>query len=219
MTNLPALTIRNLRDEAAKFATIESTYPEPSLFGVDNGKTVGTYFEHKFHAYLSKRYKYGVGSSASGIDFPELNVDMKTTSKKQPQSSCPFRNARQKIFGLGYSVLVFVYVKTDDPKTRAATLDIRHAILVQKELTADFQTTTGILKLLENDANQDDVVAFLFERNLLVDDVEAGKIAAEIIKHPPKLGYLTISNAYQWRLQYSRVIEKAGEVEGIIRIR
>jgi hypothetical protein len=27
---------------------------------------------------------------------------------------------------------------------------------------------------------------------------------------PPELGYLTISNALQWRLQYSRVIEQAG---------
>ena len=32
-------------------------------------------------------------------------------------------------------------------------------------------------------------------------------------------GYLTISNALQWRLQYARVIEKAGTIEGVLRLR
>jgi len=32
------------------------------------------------------------------------------------------------------------------------------------------------------------------------------------------IGYLTISNALQWRLQYSRVIEQAGKVEGVLRL-
>ena len=36
---------------------------------------------------------------------------------------------------------------------------------------------------------------------------------------PPSAAYLTISNALQWRLQYRRAIEKAGPVEGLIRVR
>ena len=32
----------------------------------------------------------------------------------------------------------------------------------------------------------------------------------KFFSHRPRLGYLTISNALQWRLQYSRVIEQAG---------
>ena len=36
---------------------------------------------------------------------------------------------------------------------------------------------------------------------------------------PPALGYLTISNALQWRLQYRRVLEHAGKVDGILRVR
>jgi hypothetical protein len=39
---------------------------------------------------------------------------MKVTRIKQPQSSCPFKSARQKIYGLGYSLIVFVYEKIDD---------------------------------------------------------------------------------------------------------
>ena len=50
----------------------------------------------------------------NGIDAPELDVDIKVTSIKQPQSSCPFKSARPKRYGLGYNLLVFVYEKSDD---------------------------------------------------------------------------------------------------------
>jgi len=215
----PKLTVAALRDEAGKFAAIESKYPEPSLYGVTDGKAVGTYFEHKFQAYLRKRYNFELGNSAEGIDFPGLGVDMKVTSIKQPQSSCPFKDPRQKIFGLGYSLLVFVYSKRDDPNTATGTLDIRHSIFIEKERTADYQTTKGILKILENGGNEDDLMALMSERNFLIDEIEASRIAKEILKKPPELGYLTVSNAYQWRLQYGRVIREAGKVEGINRIR
>jgi hypothetical protein len=82
------------------------------------GKAVGTYLEHKFQTHLQSRYTYGRGNSAKGIDFPELGVDIKVTSIPQPQWLCPFKSARQKIYGLGYSMLVFVYDKRDDEKTR-----------------------------------------------------------------------------------------------------
>jgi hypothetical protein len=78
--------------------------------------------------------------------------------------------------------------------------------------------TTKILEVLKNDGNEDDITGLLLDRNLLVDESEAHNIASEILEHPPEVGYLTISNAYQWRLQYSRVIDKAGEVEGIKRL-
>lgn len=103
------LTIRILTDEARIFAEKESSHKEPSLYGVTDGKAVGTYFEHKFREYLHSKYEFEESSSAKGIDFPELSVDMKVTSIRQPQSSCPYKSARQKIYGLGYSLLVFVY--------------------------------------------------------------------------------------------------------------
>jgi hypothetical protein len=52
-----------------------------------------------------------------------------------------------------------------------------------------------------------------------VDDIEASKLADQLLAHPPEIGYLTISNALQWRLPYNRVIEKAGTINGIFRIR
>ncbi len=215
----PELTIPLLCDGARRFAEMESKHAEPTLFGVTDGKAVGTYLEHKFQTYLGKKYAYESGSSAKGIDFPKLGVDIKVTSIIQPQSSCPFSSARQKIYGLGYSLLIFVYEKKNDRKRRAAVLDILHTIYVDKEKTGDYQATTGILKILENNGNEDDLLAFLQERMLPADEIEAQKIAKLLIKKPPAIGYLTISNALQWRLQYKRVMEKAGTIEGIIKIR
>lgn len=213
------LTIPALQKEAAAFAKAESKHAERSLFGVTDGKAVGTYLEHKFQDTLRRRYSYGLGNSAKGVDFPVLGVDIKVTSIRQPQSSCPFRSARQKIYGLGYSLLVFVYDKHDDEANRTGRLDILHTIFVEKECTADHQTTSGLLRLLENKANRDDILAFFQERMLPVDEIEADNLADEVIRTPPQPGYLTISNALQWRLQYSRVIEKAGTVSGVLRLK
>jgi hypothetical protein len=213
---MPAnLTIPLLKNEASAFALAESKHSEQALYGVTDGKAVGTYLEHKFQNKLLEKYTCVYGSSAKGIDFPDLEVDLKTTSIRQPQSSCPFRSARQKVYGLGYHLLVFVYQKLDDPTTRTGRLDIQHVVFVDRAKTADYQTTTGLRKIVENNGNEDDVLAFFSERMLPLDDIQAQSLAQEIIESPPEIGYLTISNALQWRLQYSRVIQQAGDVAGI----
>jgi len=212
------LTVDLLKAEAKIFAEKESRHKEKSLYGVTDGKAVGTYLEHKFQELLQKEYEYTRGCSAKGIDFPELNVDVKVTSIRQPQSSCPFKSARQKIYGLGYSLLVFVYDKNDDQNTLTANLDIKHVIFVDSKQTGDFQTTTGIIKIIDNNGNVDDLIAFMTERFLPVDDIQAQKLAEEILRVRPQVGYLTISNALQWRLQYTRVISEAGKVNGVERI-
>ncbi|MBC7796578.1 MAG: restriction endonuclease, partial [Pyrinomonadaceae bacterium] len=66
----PVLTIEQLLMEASVFAAIESVYPEPSLYGVTDGKAIGTYVEHKFKAHLAAKYAVVVSSSAMGIDLP-----------------------------------------------------------------------------------------------------------------------------------------------------
>jgi len=207
--------------EAAKtFANIQTKLPVPELYGVTDGKAVGTHIEKAFKAYLKETFLFEEGNSAKGIDFPSMAVDVKVTSVEQPQSSSPFKSARQKIFGLGYSLMVFVYDKKDDQSTETAVLDMRHTIFVESAKTADFQMTTGLKKILENDGNAEDLVAFMRDKNLPVDDIEANNIARELIDAKTlEIGYLTISNALQWRLQYARAIEKAGTVAGITRVR
>jgi hypothetical protein len=208
---LAPLTVETLKSEVQTFVRAFNDKPIPILYGTTDGKKVGTHIEQELNRHLVDKYAFKQGNSASGIDFPELNVDLKTTSISQPQSSCPFRDASQKIFGLGYHLIVLTYNKTDDDALRAARLTFQHAIFVNRERTADYQTTAGILNILARNGNEDDIDGFLEERMLPADDVSRRTLAKRIVMTPPKQGYLTISNALQWRLQYTRVNDLAAQ--------
>ena len=188
----------------------------PELFGITDGKAVGTYVEHKFQRYLSDRYIVTVGNSAKGIDFPGENIqtDIKVTSITQPQSSCPFRNARQKIFGLGYNLLVFVYDKKD--VDNRCYLYFTHCTFIDKSRTADFTITKHLRQMIADGAYKEDIIGFLEDRNVPGDEIIYNDLAEEILCNPPLQGYLTISNALQWRLQYTRVITLNNNVDGVI---
>lgn len=205
------LSLSALKNSACNFAKILSNTDISQLYGVTDGKAVGTYVELTFNEYLSRRYTYTPGNAASGIDFPDLEVDLKVTSIRQPQSSSPFRDASQKIYGLGYNLLIFVYCKTDDNVSNTARLTIQNVIFVERDRTADYQTSYGIREILRRNGNLDDIIAFLEERNLPLDEIGRNMMAQRILTQPPNLGYLTISNALQWRLQYRRVIAIASE--------
>jgi restriction system protein len=136
-------------------------------------------------------------------------VDLKVTSVIQPQSSCPFADAKQKVYGLGYHLLVFVYAKTDSAADAMATLDIQHTLFINAAFTADRQTTTGLAEILRRGGNVDDIDAFLEERSLPLDEIGRRSLAQQILSEPPRIGHLTISNALQWRLQYGHAIQSA----------
>lgn len=208
------LTIEMLIIEARKFSEIISSQNHPELIGVTDGKKVGTYVEHLFQKYLSTKYTMSIGSSAYGIDLPSVNTDIKTTSYVQPQSSCPFKSARQKIFGLGYNLLVFVYNKQDTYNT--CTLQITHCTFIEASRTADYTITRLLRQMLSINANKDDIIALLNDRNVPGDEITYNDLADEILTYPPQQGYLTISNALQWRLQYKRIIELNNTIEGVV---
>lgn len=197
---------------------INSGVYRAELFGITDGKAVGTFVEHLFKDHLSERYDLTVGNSANGLDLPSVNTDIKVTSIKQPQSSCPFKDSKQKIFGLGYNLLVFVYKKHDNPKTKTGMLDFVSCSFIDKSRTADFQTTTGLRAIISNQGNQDDIFAFLTEHHIPSDEVTLYQMAAEILNNPPQIGYLTISNALQWRLQYGRIVSLTDDISGIEQI-
>jgi len=209
------LTLTQLKTEVRDFVQGLTATLILALYGITDGKAVGTHIEQAFREYLLERYTYILGNSASGIDFPDLGIDIKATSIRQPQSSCPFRDASQKVYGLGYHLLVFVYEKIDRHELRAAQLSIRHAIFIARERTGDYQTTYGLKGILNRNGNKDDVVAFLEERNLPLDEIGRDLLADRIIREPPEIGYLTVSNALQWRLQYGRAIGVIGKIEGV----
>ena len=214
------LTIEKLKDEAKAFCTAESKLKNKDLFGITDGKAVGTHVEHKFQEHLNKKYKTVIGSSAHGIDLPsdDIQTDIKVTSIKQPQSSCPFKDAKQKIFGLGYNLLVFVYDKADDPKTKTTILDFVSCSFISKERTADYTTTYRLREMVKDKANIEDIVAYLNDKNIPADEITLNQLAEQIIKSPPLQGYLTISNALQWRLQYQRIVTLINKVRGISKV-
>lgn len=211
-----SLTLLRLIAEARTFCKQE--HHHKNLFSVTDGKAVGTFIEHLFIEHLGSHYDTVRGNSASGLDLPSLNVDIKVTSMRQPQSSCPFQSARQKLYGLGYHLLLFVYEKKDNAQRKTAELNFVHCAFIDQNRTADYQTTRGILDILARSGNRDDVMAFLYDRNLPGDEITYNALVDEIMQRPPTLGYLTISNALQWRLQYSRVVNLSESVEGITTI-
>jgi hypothetical protein len=190
-------------DEAAGFADFFTQTSHEELAKVTDGKAVGTYIERRFKDWLRERGVIGEveGNAATGIDLPTYGVDIKTTSEVQPQSSSPFRSYKQKVEGLGHHVLVFVYRK------QGAQIEFPAIRFVPEEFTADYQTTRGLRRLiLDEQANADDVFAFLADRLIPADETQLFEYANLLLKHPPAEGYLTISNALQWRLQFSRVV-------------
>jgi restriction system protein len=206
---LDILTLPLLKAAAREFSYELTTTLIPSLYGVTDGKAVGTFVEGAFNTYIAERYRHAQGNAAKGIDFPSLGADLKVTSTRQPQSSCPFEAATQKVYGLGYHLLVMVYEKVDDHDHGTSLLKILHVIFIDQEFTADFLMTKGIADILEQEGNADDIDAFLEERNLPLDEIGRRLLAERIVEEPPRQGYITISNALQWRLQYGRAISLA----------
>jgi len=49
------LTINDLIKEAQEFCLAQSKFQHKELFGVTDGKAVGTLIEHKFQKYLSEQ--------------------------------------------------------------------------------------------------------------------------------------------------------------------
>lgn len=216
-SSLPPLTLALFRQAAKSFSAELAITPLPSLYGATDGKAVGTEVEAMFKRYLEGRYDFTIGNAANGLDFPSLNLDLKVTSRRQPQSSCPFRTATQKIYGLGYNLLVIVYIKRDVSEERAAYLDIVNVIFIDKSRTGDFTLTKNIREIVaqiddgqgDREVAIEDLDALLQDKNVPLDEVSRRLLAERIIDDVPQQGVLTISNALQWRLQYSRAISTA----------
>lgn len=107
-----------------------------------------------------------MGNSSYGIDFPseEIMTDIKVTSLSAPQSSCPFRSARQKIFGLGYNLLLFVYDKHDTEDS--CRIVFTNCAFIEKQRTGDYTITHRLIEMLHDGAYKEDIIAFLQDRNI-----------------------------------------------------
>ena len=128
------------------------------------------------------------------------------------------RQQTENIWTWGYNLIVFVYIKTDDARLKKGKLEFVSCVFIDKSRTADYQTTTGLRQIIKNNGNDDDIYAFLNDRMIPADDVTLMNMAKDIRNNPPAVGYLTISNALQWRLQYGRIVSLNENVEGISQI-
>ncbi len=110
--------------------------------------------------------------------------------------------------------MVLVYEKIDSPTS--STLKFLNCTFVNKDQTADFTTTKRLREMLNDGANEEDLISYFTDRNIPGDEITYKDLADEVLQKTPVQGYLTISNALQWRLQYGRVIELKNEVKGVI---
>lgn len=72
--------------------------------------------------------------------------------------------------------------------------------------------------MVKDNANVEDIFTYLNDKNIPADEITLNQLAEQILKTPPEQGYLTISNSWQWRLQYKRIVNLVGEVNGINKI-
>lgn len=72
--------------------------------------------------------------------------------------------------------------------------------------------------MVKDKANEADIIAYLQDKNIPADDITLSKLAQQILDTPPEQGYLTISNALQWRLQYQRIVALKEDIQGINKI-
>ncbi|WP_142384702.1 restriction endonuclease [Bacillus sp. M6-12] len=194
--------------EAKSIAYELSNQNHPTLYGVNDGKSIGTYIENQFKERLKEKYQVKLSSSSKGIDLPEINVDIKSTLRTRPQSSCPYKSFRQKIYGLGYHIILFTYEKIDNHEGKYSQLLIDDAYFIEKSETADAYLTSAILQIIETTKDPEELIELFYSVNLPGDESEYEQLAKEVLINPPKQGRLTISNALQWRLQYSKVTQK-----------
>jgi hypothetical protein len=210
------LMVENLKTAAALFAASLSSNRVEEIVGITDGKAVGTYVETAFKVYLRQTYfTNDWGNAALGVDLPTINTDIKTTSIKQPQSSLPFKSARQKLYGLGYNLLVFVYEKDD---SQECNLIFSSVDFIDAEHTGDYRLSKSVINALDEGQNEDDIFAIFEDMRLPGDEIVYNQLVKEVMHHAPEQGYLTISNALQWRAQYHRIINIAGTVDGVEKI-
>lgn len=74
-----------------------------------------------------------------------------------------------------------------------------HCTFIDKVRTADVTLTRRLREMVYDGANKEDIIGFLQDKNVPGDDIVYNDLADEILDCPPEQGYLTISNALQWR--------------------
>lgn len=169
-------------------------------------KQIGTYFEEELREWFAEHEGIiSEGSVAKGLDLPLFDIDVKTTSVARPQSSSPFDDPGERITGVDYNILLFVYDKSATESGNQ--FDIVSCVYIPKERTGDHRMSVKAQTLVEQWSK-----GRLSEEELrqeLEDLTGLGAISDEkfdeIKESPPLDGTITISPAAQWRFSYNKM--------------
>ena len=202
------LNLRNYLDSVAEFcAEMESRTVPPDKSGTS--KQIGTYFEKELRDWFED--KHGLvsdGSVAEDIDLPAFNLDVKTTSNRQPQSSSTFDDPGERIVGVDYNILLFVYDKQS--VDGGNKFEIKTCAYIPKERASDYRKSDDAVKLVadyrEGKLSEPEL------REQLEDLTGVGAISDEkfneIKENPPEKGAITITPALQWRFNYNKMVKE-----------
>ena len=210
------LTNDILISEAKTFCLREATYDNPELYVISDNATTNHYIKRKFFEHLNELYNFDYQTD-KGISFPEkdINTNILVVSKEKPESMCVFKNAMQKIYGLGFNVILFIYEKEDNHDQKASRISFKKCAFIEKERTADYDITFQLIQMIENDAQKDDIIGFLMDHNMPADELKLNHIAEQILINPPKQGYFGICYPMKWELKFGKFLDLKEQTGGI----
>lgn len=212
---LPRLSQARLLNATADFLREFSGRPLPVEFVRvrSDSSRLGSELERLLKEHLIGRFRFNPGSRGQGVDFPDLNIDLKVTSIVKPQCSAPLAGTHEKIYGLPYNLLLVVYEWKSGPKGRQ-TLEFMAPILIPRRKTGDHRLTATIRDILDNpqlprSAKKQLITRLIKDESVLYVERElAPKIAERVLREKPEQGKLTLSSAAQWRANFGRAIRE-----------
>lgn len=153
-----------------------------------DGKSLGTCIEKLLKAEISRQLGVPLtGSAAAGVDIPELLLNTKATSDKQPQSSEPFDSPYERVLGAKFDILACVYNGKEFLQLQTATsLQITAAMYYERTEVADQQLCESARLLRE-----------LIQKKIV--DEQLGRRALRAIVYAKKSssGYKTLRKGFQ----------------------
>ena len=204
---------------ARDFSIRQSSDYRAELFGQKNKKVLSTTVEQDFCEFLKARVDLDYRKSIVGLTLPAVHTDVKVVHALRRRSALRERDQHNLVYGLGHNLLIFIFEEEDFSALRKAKLRINHCIHVDASRTADYRTTSGLLQLLHDGGNTDDIADFLLhERHLDLSPQDLASLAADIVASPPLVGYLDITNTPPWRISYDTLLSLEGDLPGVTSI-
>lgn len=182
------LTLGLLKAAVGRFL-VEGVGPDCQACPESTGEeALARRLRHDFRRFVAASLSVGdteLGSPGDdGVAFPSIVTDFRVAPGSRLRLGDGRIAGHHKVRGLDYSLLILV---------PAPMAQLSKAIFIDQSRTADFQTTLGIRDIMRRNGNLDDLVAFLEERCIGLDDDDRLTAAGGIVSAPPRLGYLTYS--------------------------